>query len=173
MAFAKLSAENRIKESLTRLDCTASFIATLAGIPANRLSEAFRGVKELSNKDAELIEEILKRIDMLVLAFEPVPISLVNPTKIKALLNDIEDRRLAEAYCVRFGRSWFCSREAGQVKSSFSMLMSTSMDHLTAEKIAAALNKMLPDAEAEVVRNPFASADSIVDSFDDVWNETR
>ncbi len=169
MPFAKLSSENLIKEHLARLNCSADFLAGLAGIPPSRLSQAFRGIKPLTNEDSVCLDHVLTELDELVEAFRPVPVALTNPQQIRALLDDIKDRRLTEAYCVRFGRNFFIGRQNGNVKSSFNSLQSTPMDHLTASKVAEALRESWPDAE--VVKNPFASVDSIATDFDDIWNE--
>jgi hypothetical protein len=169
---ALLSAENRIREHLARLNCTAGFLSQLAQIPASRLSEASRGVRPLSNDDAELLEGLLKELDALVEAFQPIPIQLTNPQQIRALLDDIKDRRLAEAFCVKVGeRSWFYQRRGGKVLSSFSMLQGAAMTRLVAEKVAASLRANYPDEDIAVARNMFASPDSIATEFHDVWTE--
>lgn len=150
--FAKLSSENRIKERLAKLDCTVSFICGLAGIPDSRLGQALRGLKPLANDDADLLLERLDELDDLVRAFEPVPVALTKPQKIRQLLEEIRDQR-NEAYCVRFGRSFFVSN-TGELRTSF-LLQGTPMDRITAEKVATVLRSDYPDAE--IVRNSFAS----------------
>jgi hypothetical protein len=166
---ATLSAENRIKSHLEKLGCTSAFLANLAQIPASRLSEAFRGIRPLSNSDGILLDGILKRIDELVEAFRPVPVALENPRVIGELLEDLRDRRLTEAYCVRYGRNFFAGRINGQVRSTFSLLQSCPMIHLVAAQVQEALRPSWQD-DVEIIKNPYASPDGIFSDFADVWD---
>jgi hypothetical protein len=86
--FAKLSAEVRIQERMRKLEITSDFLATLALIPASRLSLAFRGLKSLSNGDAELLFGVLSDLEALAERARPFPIAFRNPVLIRDLIKE-------------------------------------------------------------------------------------
>jgi hypothetical protein len=65
---------------------TNDFLAVLAGIPASRLSQAFRAIKPLSKADGEMLWDLLKELETLVESAAPVPVSFRNPIVIRDLL---------------------------------------------------------------------------------------
>jgi hypothetical protein len=167
-----MSQESFLRERVAKLDTTADFLASLTGITATKLSQAFRGIRPLSGPDAETLNKTLSELDELVGLFSPVPIKLENATVIKELLSDLRDRRSTTAFCVRLDdRTWFAGRTAGRVQSAFSMLLAEAMDHLTASQVAEALKPSWPDVH--IFRNPYASEDSIASEFTEVWNEKK
>lgn len=90
-----LSAESRIGSALKDLDgLSADALAALAGVAASRLSGALRGVRPLSNQEADVFLKLLSELKNLVALCSPVPVSLKNPTIIKRLLEEIKDGNL-------------------------------------------------------------------------------
>ena len=92
--FATLSAENRVRDRLQSLGATANFLAALSGIPATRISLATRGIQELRSEHATLLLELTARLIDIADAFRPLPISLVNPTEVRALLDHMDANNL-------------------------------------------------------------------------------
>jgi hypothetical protein len=86
--YAKFSYENRIQEKMRALEITSDFLAVLAGIPASRLSQSFRGLKALSNSDGEMLLGVLKELESLAERAAPIPVAFRNPVLIRALLRD-------------------------------------------------------------------------------------
>jgi hypothetical protein len=93
-----MSQESFLRERIARLDCTADFLCSLTGIPATRLSQAFRGIKALPGPDAEKLNKTLSDLDELVKAFSPVPVKLENPMVIGELLEDSRNRQHGVGY---------------------------------------------------------------------------
>jgi hypothetical protein len=96
MAFlASHSSENTIRERLLRLNATNDFLAALSGIPASRLSAAWRGVKPLDGATAEKLLELTAQLGALAEALKPVPVSMTNPAAIRVLLDSIRINNIA------------------------------------------------------------------------------
>ena len=72
MSNATLSAENRIRERMKLLGLSAAFVAALSGVEATRLSLAFRGIRDLSNDDAEKLLSLTLNLVELSEAVKPL-----------------------------------------------------------------------------------------------------
>jgi transcriptional regulator with XRE-family HTH domain len=72
MSNATLSAENRIRERMKLLGISAAFLAALSGVEATRLSLAFRGVRDLSNEDANALLALTADLVELSEAVKPL-----------------------------------------------------------------------------------------------------
>jgi transcriptional regulator with XRE-family HTH domain len=72
MGYATLSAENRIRERMQSLRMSAAFLAAISGVEATRLSLAFRGIRDLSNSDAELLLKLTADLVELSEAIKPL-----------------------------------------------------------------------------------------------------
>jgi hypothetical protein len=72
---------------------TADFLASLSGVPGTRLSQAFRGVRELDNDQIVHLSSTLKELEDLTVALAPIPIAFKNPRAIREVL---EQRKSGE-----------------------------------------------------------------------------
>src|ERR1700726_754845 len=91
-----LSAESRINRAMQELDGLSAaslvFLAQDRGIRISKggLSEALSGVRDLPNDVATAMLDLLSKLEGLVIASHPLPLSFKNPKKIAALLQDME-----------------------------------------------------------------------------------
>jgi hypothetical protein len=92
MTFASLAPETRVLNRARELSATTVFLATLAGIPQSRINQAFKGIREFSREDAELLLGLTQELMELQEAMQPFPLAFVNPTKIRALLDMMAER---------------------------------------------------------------------------------
>lgn len=91
MSNATLSAENRIRERMKLLGLSAAFVAALSGVEATRLSLAFRGVRDLSNEDANTL--LVLTSDLVELSEAIKPLSLPNDVPgMKRVLDSLRGR---------------------------------------------------------------------------------
>jgi hypothetical protein len=83
--------ESSIQNRMQKLGgITASFLARLTDVPETRLSQAFRGIRDLDNQHIFEIAKALNELEELQTACAPVPVSFVSPKVIRAVL---EERR--------------------------------------------------------------------------------
>ncbi|SRR5260370_631893 len=87
--LASHSSEITIRERLLRLNATNDFLAALSGIPASRLSAAWRGVKPLDGATAERLLALTAQLGALAEALKPVPVSMTDPAAVRMLLDSI------------------------------------------------------------------------------------
>jgi hypothetical protein len=84
-----MSHENLIQERMRKLDnMTADFLANLSGIPGTRLSQAFRGIRDLDNDQVVLISNTLKEVEELAESVAPIPVAFRNAKVIRAVLEE-------------------------------------------------------------------------------------
>jgi hypothetical protein len=82
-----MSHELMFQERMRKLgNITADFLAHLAGVSGSRLSQAFRGIRSLDNDQTIIIADTLRDLEELATATAPIPISFVNPSKIREVL---------------------------------------------------------------------------------------
>jgi hypothetical protein len=67
---------------------TADFLANLSGIPGTRLSQAFRGIRDLDNDQVVLISNTLKEVEELAESVAPIPVAFRNAKVIRAVLEE-------------------------------------------------------------------------------------
>ena|ERR1700731_139492 len=88
MPFETLSIESRIESRLRELHSNCSFLAALDGkISQTRLNQAMRGHRRLDTADGNRLNELTLRLFELRDAFNPLPISFLNPEEVRVLLN--------------------------------------------------------------------------------------
>jgi hypothetical protein len=84
-----MSHENMIQERMRKLDnMTADFLANLSGVPGTRLSQAFRGLRQLDNEQVVLISKTLKEVEDLAESVAPIPVAFRNAKVIRAVLEE-------------------------------------------------------------------------------------
>jgi hypothetical protein len=84
-----------IRERLLRLNATNDFLAVLSGVPASRLSAAWRGVKPLDGATAERLLALTAQLGALADALKPVPVSMTNPAAVRVLLDSIRSHDIS------------------------------------------------------------------------------
>ncbi len=89
-----LSAEARIASRLRDLGASVIFLSVLADMPPTRLSFGLRGLKPLSNSDAEKLLNLTQRLVELRDAMLPIPIALTQPAVVEAFLERLDQKGL-------------------------------------------------------------------------------
>ncbi len=89
-----LSAEARIASRLRDLGASLIFLSVLADMPPTRLSFGLRGLKPLSNSDAEKLLNLTQRLVELRDAMLPIPIALTQPAVVEAFLERLDQKGL-------------------------------------------------------------------------------
>jgi hypothetical protein len=91
-----LSAEQNISDRLKRMDLTVDNFSALSRefgnyVSGPRLSQALRGAKNLENKTALFLMNLLTDLEHLIDASFPLPLSLKNPQVLARLMRDMKD----------------------------------------------------------------------------------
>jgi len=89
--LTSFSVESRLQRKMDRLGITADFLSVLAGIPASRLSQAFRGIRALDNAQGSVLERLIDSLEELANRAAPLPLSFKNPAAIKEVLKKVDD----------------------------------------------------------------------------------
>ncbi len=88
--------ESRIKTAvLIELRMSADVFSKISGVSTNRLSLAFRGLKDFSNEEVIRLTNLVQELRTLKLDAEPFLLSFENPQVVGALLRDL-----------RLGKRW-------------------------------------------------------------------
>jgi len=85
-----MSLQAKIFERSTNLGVSNDCLSVLAGVPASRLSMAARGIRDLDNESAIILNRIVGEMEALANSVAPVPI---NWRDVAAIKNALESRR--------------------------------------------------------------------------------
>jgi len=108
--------EQRIRNELDRIGCTAGVLCVLSGISETKLSRAFRGVQDLTGPEVEILTKVLSELDNLVQDASPYQLSFRNPQRIKSLL---EQRRAGlRLVLIPLGPKHLCEQFESEAKNS-------------------------------------------------------
>ena len=81
--------EDLIQERMRKLDSmTADFLASFSGVPGSRLSQAFRGIRDLDNAQVVTIDKSLSELEALAESIAPIPVAFRNAKVIRAILEE-------------------------------------------------------------------------------------
>jgi hypothetical protein len=89
-ALPKYSAEERLRGRQPQLGVSASFIATLGGIQASTLSNAYRGIKPLENEKATELLSLTAYLMELQDALKPFSCPLTNAAETRKLIDHLQ-----------------------------------------------------------------------------------
>jgi hypothetical protein len=91
---AKFSSEARIRERKDMLGVSAAFLAATVGIPQSVLSDAFRGVRSLSNAKGEELLALTSELIMLTEALRPLSMPFHNADETIRLLDHLHKNNI-------------------------------------------------------------------------------
>jgi hypothetical protein len=109
-ALPQFSDEAIVRDRISLLETSTSFIAALSGIPQSRLSLAFSGTRALSAEDGHLLKVLTARLWDLKEALEPIPLALNNADRVRRLLaaidrHDLTTEQIKASMSLLFGGS--------------------------------------------------------------------
>ena len=92
VALPTFSSENILRGHLLELNCSATFLAGLAGISQSKLSQCLNGTKSLTAEESAYLLDLTKRLMALRQAFGIVPLELSNVKSVRALLDVMDEK---------------------------------------------------------------------------------
>jgi hypothetical protein len=90
MFLASNTSETVLRGRIDGLGMASDYLALLSGVPASRLSQAWRGIKPLDAATAERLLALTASLEALQKALWPIPLALSgNPVPVRNLLDTI------------------------------------------------------------------------------------